>query len=104
GPRGSRERPMNDRRPIVYVIDNDPSMRPALAGLVGSIGLQVRAFASPQEFLESKQADSPGCLVLDIRLPGMSGLSFQKELVKAGVPLPVLFITGDGEHPYRGCG
>ena len=90
---------MNELRPIVYVIDDDPSMRAALEDLVGSIGLQVRAFASPQEFLESKQADSPGCLVLDIRLPGMSGLSFQKELVKAGLPLPVIFITGHGDIP-----
>jgi FixJ family two-component response regulator len=90
---------MNELRPTVYVIDDDPSMRAALEDLVGSIGLQVRAFASPQEFLESKQADSPGCLVLDIRLPGMSGLSFQKELVKAGLPLPVIFITGHGDIP-----
>jgi len=90
---------MNELRPIVYVIDDDPSMRAALEDLVGSIGLQVRGFASPQEFLESKQADSPGCLVLDIRLPGMSGLSFQKELVKAGLPLPVIFITGHGDIP-----
>jgi FixJ family two-component response regulator len=90
---------MSELRPIVYVIDDDPSMRAALEDLVGSIGLQVRAFASPQEFLESKQADSPGCLVLDIRLPGMSGLSFQKELVKAGLPLPVIFITGHGDIP-----
>jgi len=90
---------MNELRPIVYVIDDDPSMRAALEDLVGSIGLQVRGFASPQEFLESKPADSPGCLVLDIRLPGMSGLSFQKELMKAGLPLPVIFITGHGDIP-----
>lgn len=90
---------MTELRPIVYVIDDDPSMRAALEDLVGSVGLQVRAFASPQEFLESKPADAPGCLVLDIRLPGMSGLSFQKELVKAGLPLPVIFITGHGDIP-----
>ena len=90
---------MSEVRPIVYVIDDDPSMRAALEDLVGSVGLQVRAFASPQEFLESKPSDSPGCLVLDIRLPGMSGLSFQKELARAGLPLPVIFITGHGDIP-----
>lgn len=90
---------MTELPPVVYVIDDDPSMRAALEDLVRSVGLQVRAFPSPQEFLESKPADAPGCLVLDIRLPGMSGLSFQKELVKAGLPLPVIFITGHGDIP-----
>lgn len=90
---------MTELRPIVYVIDDDPSMRAALEDLVGSVGLPVRAFTSPQEFLESKPADAPGCLVLDIRLPGMSGLSFQRELAKAGLPLPVIFITGHGDIP-----
>ena len=84
---------------VVFVIDDDPSMRAALEDLVGSVGLQVRAFASPQEFLESNRLDAPGCLVLDVRLPGMSGLTFQKELVKEGVTLPVIFITGHGDIP-----
>jgi FixJ family two-component response regulator len=74
-------------------------MRGALEDLVGSVGLQVRAFASPQDFLQSKLPEVPGCLVLDVRLPGMSGLTFQKELAKLGVALPVVFITGHGDIP-----
>jgi FixJ family two-component response regulator len=82
---------------IVFVIDNDPSMRAALEDLVGSVDLPVRLFASPQEFLASKRPDAPGCLVLDVRLPGMGGLTFQKELATMGVDLPVIFITGYGD-------
>jgi FixJ family two-component response regulator len=84
---------------VVFVIDDDPSMRGALEDLVGSVGLQVRPFASPQDFLQSKRPDAPGCLVLDVRLPGMSGLAFQKELERLGVALPVIFITGHGDIP-----
>jgi FixJ family two-component response regulator len=84
---------------VVFVIDDDPSMRASLEDLVGSVGLEVRSFASPQEFLESKQPDTASCLVLDVRLPGMSGLTFQKELAKAGVAVPVIFITGHGDIP-----
>jgi FixJ family two-component response regulator len=85
--------------PTVFVIEDDPSMRGAVEDLVRSVRLQVRAFASPQEFMESNQRDAPGCLVLDVRLPGMSGLTFQKELVKEGITLPVIFITGHGDIP-----
>ena len=90
---------MLDVPAIVFVIDDDPSMRGALEDLVGSVGLQVRPFASPQDFLQSKLPDAPGCLVLDVRLPGMSGLTFQKELARLGVALPVIFITGHGDIP-----
>ena len=90
---------MTEVPPVVFVIDDDPSMRAAVEDLVGSVGLQVRAFASPQEFLESSQPDTPGCLVLDVRLPGMSGLTFQKQLPKEGITLPVIFITGHGDIP-----
>jgi FixJ family two-component response regulator len=90
---------MADASAVVFVIDDDPSMRAALEDLVGSVGLQVRPFASPQEFLACKRPDAPGCLVLDIRLPGMSGLTFQQELAKGGVALPVIFITGHGDIP-----
>jgi RNA polymerase sigma factor (sigma-70 family) len=90
---------MTGLQPTVCVIDDDPSMRAALEDLVRSVGLQVRVYASPREFLEGTQADAPGCLVLDVRLPGMSGLTFQKELVRAGVTLPVIFITGHGDIP-----
>ena len=90
---------MGDAPAVVFVIDDDPSMRAALEDLVGSVGLQVRLFTSPQEFLASKRPDAPGCLVLDVRLPGMSGLTFQTELAKVGVALPVIFITGHGDIP-----
>jgi FixJ family two-component response regulator len=90
---------MPDVPAVVFVIDDDPSMRGALEDLVGSVGLQVRAFASPQDFLQSERPDTPGCLVLDVRLPGMSGLAFQNELAKLGVTLPVIFITGHGDIP-----
>src|SRR5277367_7058501 len=84
---------------VVFVIDDDPSMRAALEDLISSVHLDVRLFASPQEFLHSNPHDILGCLVLDVRLPGMSGLTFQKELAKAGIALPVIFITGHGDIP-----
>src|SRR5712672_4297086 len=88
---------MGDVTAVVFVIDNDPSMRAALEDLVGSVQLEVRLFASPQEFLAGKPPDVPGCLVLDVRLPGMSGLTFQNELARMGVDLPVIFITRHGD-------
>jgi FixJ family two-component response regulator len=84
---------------VVFVIDDDPSMRAALEDLISSVRLDVRLFASPQKFLHSNPQDVLGCLVLDVRLPGMSGLTFQKELAKAGIALPVIFITGHGDIP-----
>ena len=90
---------MGQMTAVVFIVDDDPSMRAALEDLVGSVGLTVRAFASPQEFLASERPDAPGCLVLDVRLPGMSGLTFQKELARVGVDLPVIFITGHGDIP-----
>ena len=90
---------MVEERAVVFVIDDDPSMRLALEDLVRSVGLEVRTFAAPQEFLQSKPSDAPACLVLDVRLPGMSGLTFHKELANEGVALPVIFITGHGDIP-----
>jgi FixJ family two-component response regulator len=90
---------MTEVPPTVFVIEDDPSMRGAVEDLVRSVRLQVRAFGSPQEFLQSNQGDVPGCLVLDVRLPGMSGLTFHQELVKEGITLPVIFITGHGDIP-----
>jgi FixJ family two-component response regulator len=90
---------MVEECPVVFVIDDDPSMRAALEDLVRSVGLEVRAFAAPQEFLLTKPRDVPSCLVLDVRLPGMSGLTFHKELEKHGLALPVIFITGHGDIP-----
>lgn len=90
---------MAEERPIVYVIDDDPSMREAVQDLIASVGLQARGFASPREFLEAARPDAPACLVLDVRLPGSSGLNFQQELAQAGVLVPVIFITGHGDIP-----
>jgi FixJ family two-component response regulator len=90
---------MGEAPGVVFVIDDDPSMRAALEDLITSVRLDVRLFASPQEFLHSNPQDVLGCLVLDIRLPGMSGLTFQKELARAGIALPVIFITGHGDIP-----
>jgi FixJ family two-component response regulator len=90
---------MGEMTPVVFVIDDDPSMRAALEDLISSVGLQPRLFASPQEFLQGPRLDAPGCLVLDVRLPGMSGLTFQKELERVGITLPIIFITGHGDIP-----
>jgi FixJ family two-component response regulator len=90
---------MSDEQPIVFVVDDDPSVREALAGLLRSVALEVRSFASTQEFLQSKRPDAPGCLVLDVRLPGRSGLDFQRELAESGIHLPIVFITGHGDIP-----
>ena len=92
-----RDMVMGDVTGVVFVIDNDPSVRAALEDLIGSVDHAVQLFASPQEFLASKRPEAPGCLVLDVRLPGMSGLTFQKELASMGVDLPVIFITGHGD-------
>jgi len=86
-------------QPIVFVVDDDASMRQALARLLQSVQLRVEVFASPQEFLQSKRPDVPGCLVLDVRLPGLSGLDFQAELLKADVRISIVFITGHGDIP-----
>jgi len=90
---------MAAERPVVFVVDDDPSMRDAVEDLVASVGLEPRVFATPQEFLGAKRADGPACLVLDVRLPGSSGLTFQEQLAKAGIHIPVIFITGHGDIP-----
>ena len=88
-----------DLQPVVYVVDDDPSIREALAGLLRSVGLEVRAFSSTQEFLENPRPDAPGCLVLDVRLPGAGGLELQSQLLKSNIHLPIIFITGHGDIP-----
>jgi FixJ family two-component response regulator len=85
--------------PIVFVIDDDASVREALRGLFRSVGLRVEVFGSVSEFLQSKIPDVAGCLILDIRLPRVSGLEFQADLVKAGVLIPIIFMTGHGDIP-----
>ncbi len=84
---------------IVFVVDDDPSVREALQGLIQSVGLRIQTFGSAQEFLGSPRPDAPACLVLDVRMPGLSGLDLQRELVNAGVKLPIIFITGHGDIP-----
>ncbi len=86
-------------RPTVFVIDDDPSVRAAIHGMLKSVGLYSETFATPQEFLQSKPSDGPSCLVLDVRLRGANGLDFQHELADAGVRIPIIFITGHGDIP-----
>ena len=85
--------------PIVFIVDDDASVRRSIQDLLSSMALRSEAFATPQEFLDSRRADCPGCMILDVRLPGMSGLDFQRALAKAGVALPIIFITGHGDVP-----
>jgi FixJ family two-component response regulator len=87
------------RTSIVYVIDDDLSLREALSSLFRSVGLQVKLFGSAAELLEKKLPDIPSCLVLDIRLPGVSGLDFQAQLARSGIRMPVIFMTGHGDIP-----
>lgn len=86
-------------QPIVFVVDDDAPTRQALARLFYSVQLRVEAFASAQEFLQSERPDVPSCLVLDVRLPGLSGLDFQTELTNAAIRIPIVFITGHGDIP-----
>ena len=83
----------------VFVIDDDGRMRAAMQRLLKSVGLRGEVFATPQEFLRRKLPDGPTCLVLDVRLPGMSGLDVQRKLAEAGVQIPIIFITGHGDIP-----
>ena len=85
--------------PKVFVIDDDASVRAAIQGMLKSVGLPSQTFGTPQEFLASKRADGPSCLVLDVRLPGVNGLEFQRQLADAGFRIPIIFITGHGDIP-----
>lgn len=85
--------------PAVFVVDDDASVREALDGLFRSIGLQAKTFGSAAEFLQHKLPDTPSCLVLDVRLPGLSGLDFQADLAAAGLHIPIIFMTGHGDIP-----
>jgi FixJ family two-component response regulator len=92
-----REAP--DAQPIVFVVEDDPSMRAALKSLFQSVDLRVEAFGSASEFLQCDLPDVASCLVLDIRLPGLSGLDFQNELTQAQIRIPIIFVTGHGDIP-----
>src|ERR1700739_911173 len=85
--------------PTVFVVDDDDLVRASIQGMLKSVGLGSQTFGTPQEFLRSKRPDGPSCLVLDVRLPGMSGLDFQRQLVEAGIRIPVFFITGHVDMP-----
>jgi FixJ family two-component response regulator len=85
--------------PMVFVIDDDAGVRASIQGLLKSVGLRSEAFGTGQEFLRCKRPDTPSCLVLDVRLPGMNGLDFQRQLADAGVQIPIVFITGHGDIP-----
>ncbi len=90
---------ISEEDPVVFIVDDDANVRRSIQDLLSSVALRSEAFGSPQEFLDSKRAGCPGCLVLDVRLPGMSGLDFQRALAEAGVSLPIIFITGHGDVP-----
>jgi len=85
--------------PVVRIVDDDASVRAAIEDLLASVGLDARSFASTRAFLDSGMPDAPGCLVLDVRMPGQSGLEFQRQMAALGISLPVIFITGHGDVP-----
>lgn len=90
---------MTETAPTVYVVDDDPSVRSALENLISSHGMRVETFPAAQEFLQGCSENAAGCLVLDVQMPGLSGLDLQRELKEAGIHLPVIFITGHGDIP-----
>jgi len=90
---------MSEAEPTVFIVDDDAPLRESLRNLIRSVGLRVELFASAQEFLQSRQPDAPSCLVLDVRMPGLSGLDLQKQTSDAGLEIPIIFITGHGDVP-----
>jgi len=83
----------------VFVVDDDALVRAAIQGMLKSVGLRSEAFATPQEFLRTNRSDEPSCLILDVRLPGINGLDFQRKLADTGIQIPIIFITGHGDIP-----
>ena len=90
---------MSEPPSIVFVVDDDASIRDALKSLIRSVGLRVELFGSSREFLQGQRPDAPSCLILDVRLPGASGLDLQRELADANIHVPIIFITGHGDMP-----
>ncbi len=86
-------------RPTVFIVDDDVSVRAAIKGMLESVGLHAETFETPKEFLNIRSLNAPSCLVLDVRLPGISGLDLQRELADAGIHIPIIFITGHGDIP-----
>jgi FixJ family two-component response regulator len=91
--------PASAREPLIFIVEDDELMRRALSNLFQSVGLEVEMFGSASEMLQSKLPDVASCLVLDVRLPGLSGLDFQAELAKANIHIPIIFMTGHGDIP-----
>ena len=91
--------PESEEQAIVFVIDDDESLREALKNLFGMVGLRAETFAGPAEFLKRKLPDVPACIVLDVRLPGISGLEYQTELATGDIKIPIIFMTGHGDIP-----
>jgi FixJ family two-component response regulator len=90
---------MKEAEPIVFVIDDDRMIREGLQGLIKSVGLRAEMFASAQEFLAAKRPEAPSCLILDVRMPGLSGLDLQLKLSEVNIQIPIIFITGHGDIP-----
>jgi FixJ family two-component response regulator len=90
---------MSDEQPVVFVVDDDQAVCEATRSLIASAGLRVETFRTAHEFLGHARPDAPACLVLDVRLPGLSGLDLQRELASGGTPIPIVFITGHGDVP-----
>ena len=90
---------MKEADPIVFVVDDDPLIRDGLRSLIKSVGLHVETFGSSREFMQRRPSDAPGCLVLDVRLPGLSGLDLQRELNESNFEIPIIFMTGHGDIP-----
>ena len=88
---------ITEHGPVVFIVDDDAGVRQSIQDLLSSVSLRSEAFATPQQFLDSERADCPACLVLDVRLPGMSGLDCQRKLAEAGVNIPIIFMTGHGD-------
>jgi FixJ family two-component response regulator len=86
-------------KPVVFVIDDDASMRSAISRLLAAVGVDVQSFSSARGFLSEELVDAPGCVVLDVRLPGLSGLDLQQEMIARGIHYPIIFITGHGDIP-----
>ena len=98
-PRRSAEADPAAEAPVVFVVDDDASVRDSLRRLMRSVGFKVEIFSSARSFLDARRPDAPGCLVLDVRLPGLSGLDLQRELAATDAELPIVFITGHGDIP-----
>jgi FixJ family two-component response regulator len=97
--RGKSMPAVANERPLIHVVDDDASMRTALEGLFESVGLQTRTYATAEDFLSARLSERPSCIVLDVRLPDMNGLEFQRRLVQTGVGMPVVMMTGYGDIP-----